>query len=454
MNEIKPQPGPQSAFLSSTADIVIYGGSAGGGKSYGLLLDPLRHYNNPQFGGVIFRRTSVQIRNQGGLWDESMTLYPQLKAIPREFRLQWTFPSGMAMTFANLEYDKDVFNYQGAQIPWIGFDELTHFSETQFFYMLSRNRSAAGVKSRIRATCNPDPDSFVRKLIDWWIGEDGLPIQERSGKLRWFIRVNDAMVWGDSPEEIYNIYGKDASIQPKSITFIPSKLEDNKILMNKDPGYMANLLALSRVDRMRLKDGNWNVRASAGTLFRREWFKIVDAIPSGWIQVMRYWDRAATAPNETNKDPDWTRGLKLYKYPNGTYCVGDLKSTRDTPGKVETLIKNVASQDGQSVLIQSQQDPGSAGVSESEHFIKMLSGFIVRTETISKDKVTRSKPVSAQCEAGNVLILRSPWNEEFLREVENFPDGAHDDIVDVFSGSFNALAQRGLSSVDAYWGLR
>lgn len=446
--KIGPQEGPQTVFIASAADIVIYGGAAGGGKSFGLLLDPLRHYNIKQFGGVIFRRTSVQVRNEGGLWDESMQLYPLFQARPREAVLEWKFPSGMSMSFANLEHEKDVLNYQGAQIPWIGFDELTHFSENQFFYMLSRNRSTSGVKPRIRATCNPDPDSWVKTFIRWWLDDDGrFPIPERSGVLRWFIRINDQIVWADTPEEIHERYGRGPEIQPKSATFIAAKLEDNKILMSKDPAYMGNLLALNRVDRARLKDGDWNARATAGSLFQREWFPVVDAVPSGWIKAIRFWDRAATKPNETNKDPDWTRGLKLYKYPNGQFCVVDLKGTRDTPHKVEDLIKNTASHDTVSVKIASQQDPGSAGVSEAHNFVSMLAGYEVSTAPSSKDKVTRAKPVSAQCEVGNVLVLRAAWNNEFFTELENFPDGTHDDIVDVLSGAFNELSG-GISLAD------
>lgn len=444
---IKPQAGPQSQFIACRADIAIYGGAAGGGKSYGLLIDPLRHYKNPNFGGIIFRRTSVQVRNEGALWDESMAIYPHFKAKPREATLEWRFPLGMSMGFGHLEYEKDVFNWQGSQVPWIGFDELTHFSMSQFFYLLSRNRSTSGVKPRIRCTCNPDPDSWVRGFIDWWIGEDGFPIKERSGKLRYFIRVNDEIIWADSKEEIFLIYGDGPEIQPKSVTFIAAKLEDNQILMKSDPAYLGNLLALNRVDRMRLKDGNWNVRASAGMVFKREWFPVVDQIPGGWIQAMRFWDRAATKPSETNKDPDYTRGLKLYKYPDGTFVVADLKSVRDTPGQVETLVKNVASHDTYAVRIMSQQDPGSAGVSEAEHFIKMLAGFDVQVMTTSKDKLTRAKPVSAQSEWGNIKVLRAPWNEEFFNELENFPEGAHDDIVDVLSGAFNELSG-GMSLAD------
>lgn len=438
--ELKPQPGPQTTFTGSSADIVIYGGAAGGGKSFGLLIDPLRHFQNKDFGGVIFRRTAVQVRNEGGLWDESMKLYPLFRAKPRESLLEWKFPSGMAMSFGNLEHEKDVLNYQGAQIPWIGFDELTHFTETQFFYMLSRNRSTSGVRARIRATCNPDPDSWVKRFIRWWLDDDGrFPIPSRSGSIRWFIRLNDEIIWSDTPEQIHAQYGYGSEIIPKSVTFISAKLEDNKILMSRDPGYLGNLLAMNRVDRARLKDGDWNARASAGSLFKREWFPVVDSVPGGWIQAIRFWDRAATKPNETNKNPDWTRGLKMYKYADGTFCVVDLKSAQDTPGQIETLVKNVASHDGPTVKIMSQQDPGSAGVSEAEHFIRLLSGYDVHVETISKDKVTRAKPVSAQSEWGNVRVLRAPWNESFFTELENFPEGAHDDIVDVLSGAFNEL---------------
>lgn len=447
---IKPQPGPQSMFIASQADIAIYGGAAGGGKTFGLLLDPLRHHDNKNFGGTIFRKTAVQVRNEGGLWDESMTFYPLLGARPKESRLEWIFPQGMGLGFSYLEYDKDVLNFQGSQIPWMGFDELTHFSQQQFFYMLTRNRSAvAGVKPRVRATCNPDPDSWVRKFIDWWIDEQGFPIPERSGKLRWFVRLNDNFIWGNTKEEIHAQYGNGPEIQPKSVTFIPSKLQDNKILMQKDPSYLANLLAQNRVDRMRLLEGNWNVRAAAGMLFQRTWFPVIDAIPNGWTQTIRFWDRAATKPSDTNADPDWTRGLKLYKYANGNCIVADLRSMRDTPGRIENLILTTATHDGRATEIMSQQDPGSAGVAEAEYFIRMLAGYNVHVMTTNKDKITRAKPVSAQCEAGNISVLRAPWNEDFFSELENFPEAAHDDIVDVFSGAFNALTG-GRSLADAY----
>ena len=196
VRKISFQKGFQGDFLSSPADILIGGGAAGGGKTYALLLDPSRYFGNPRFGGVIFRRTTPQIRNEGGLWDTSVELYSPIGGVPKESSLKWKFPWGSKMTFTHIEYDKDVLSHQGAQYPYIGFDELTHFTKKQFFYLLTRNRSAHGIKPCIRATCNPDPDSWVAEFISWWIDqESGFPIPERNGVLRYFISDSGHLVW-------------------------------------------------------------------------------------------------------------------------------------------------------------------------------------------------------------------------------------------------------------------
>ena len=167
-----------------------------------MLLECLRWINNPQYQAVIFRRTSTQVRNPGGLWDTSVTIYPLAGGYPRESALEWVFPSGAKIRFAHMEHDKNRFDWQGSQIPLIGFDEVSHFSWEQFVYMYSRNRSTSGVPGYIRCTTNPDPDSWVRRMIDWWIGEDGYPIQERSGVIRWFVIINDKTEWGDTKNEL------------------------------------------------------------------------------------------------------------------------------------------------------------------------------------------------------------------------------------------------------------
>src|SRR5258708_3646798 len=128
-------------FLSSPADVVIFGGAAGGGKSFGLLLEALRHIDNPGYGAVIFRRTYPEIMNEGGLWDGSSEIYPLVDGKSTESPPEWTFKSGAKIRFAHMQHDKDRYSWQGSQICMLGFDELTHFTKKQFFYMLSRNRS-------------------------------------------------------------------------------------------------------------------------------------------------------------------------------------------------------------------------------------------------------------------------------------------------------------------------
>ena len=139
MDGIRPQPGAQERFLSSVADIAIYGGAAGGGKSFALLMEPLRHIGNKHFGGVIFRRTSPQITNEVALWDEAGKLYPLVYGEPRIGSLEYRFPIGASVSFRHLQHEDTIYDWQGAQVPFIGFDELTHFTKRQFFYMLSRN---------------------------------------------------------------------------------------------------------------------------------------------------------------------------------------------------------------------------------------------------------------------------------------------------------------------------
>lgn len=432
--EIKAQPGPQSAFLSTSADIAIYGGSAGGGKSFGLLLETLRHSHNPNFGAVIFRKTTPEIKGEGGLWDESEKLYPLIGGRGSRHNLKWAFPSGSKVTFSHMENDSDRFRWQGQQIPLIGFDELTHFSETVFWYMLSRNRSLCGVKPYIRATCNPDADSFVAKLISWWIDpETGYAIPERSGVIRWFARADgENLVWGDTKEEIVADYPE---ASPQSLTFIRSNIFDNKILMEKDPNYLSKLKNLQKVERERLLHGNWKIRPAAGMYFKREFFEIVDAAPKERAVCCRYWDRAGTKKKVGN-DPAWTAGVKVSRDKRGIFYVEDVRRMRESPHTVEQAMINTAKQDGINTMVAYMQDPGSAGLGEAQATARALAGFIVKYAVATGDKETRAKPASCQAEAGNMKIVRGPWNDDFLTELENFPDSPKKDQVDGLSGAF------------------
>ncbi len=279
--EIRPQKGFQERFLSTKADIAIGGGSAGGGKTFALLLESLRHVGNSGYGGVIFRRTTPQIMNVGGLWDCSMELYTLLRAEPKSTTLEWRFPSGAGLKFSHIEYEKDVKNYQGAQITFIGFDELTHFTERQFFYLLTRNRSMCGIRPYVRASCNPDPDSWVAALIEWWIDQEtGFPIPERDGVLRYFIKDGENYIWGNSKDEVVKLAPhilknpkfKNINVHTliKSVTFIRGDVYGNKLLLERDPAYLANLLSQDAATKAQLLDGNWKIRQDGLSLCNYE----------------------------------------------------------------------------------------------------------------------------------------------------------------------------------------
>ena len=425
--EIRPQPGPQEAFAATTADVAIYGGAAGGGKSWALVFEAARNVKVQGYAAILFRRTSPEITGGGSIWEESTKLYPFLGGRSRENYLDWRFASGARIEFSHLQHAKDVYRHQSKQYALICFDELTHFEESQFWYLFSRNRTLCGVRPYIRAATNPDPDSWVRRLIDWWIGEDGFPIPERSGVLRWFVRVGDDLVWSSDPDELR---AKHPGLPCLSLTFIPAKLEDNPILEKADPDYRGKLLVLDRVQRERLLGGNWNIRAAAGLYFQRSFFEIVEAAPAETVWRGRGWDLAATKPSAQNPDPDWSAGMRWAKSQQGIYFLEHAERFRDGPDGVERRLVNTTRSDGKKCRVCMWQDPGQAGKDQAQRYVKLLSGFVVRVHRAAKDKVSYAESWSAQAERGNVKIVAGHWNEPFFVEAEAFPDGAHDDQID------------------------
>lgn len=455
-NILGPQAGPQTMFMASSADIVIYGGAAGGGKTYALLLEALRHKDVKGFGGVIFRKNFTQITAEGGLWDASNKIFSQVPdAHSRKTpKYHWRFYSGAKLHFAHLDREEDLQAWQGTEIAYLGFDELTHFTKHQFLYMLSRNRSTCGVKPYVRCTCNPDSDSWVAEFISWWIDQDtGYPIRERSGIVRYMCVLNNVIRWGDSPEELekeYNIPSTDC----KSVTFIASRLEDNKILMQSDPSYLSNLKAMTEVDMERLLYGNWKIKAQAGRFFKRTQIPVdgyLTQIPDDVLYWCRAWDLAATDEDE-NGDADYTAGVLIGRRKNGRFIVADVINQQIKAGDVEKLIQMTAISDrnkyGYNYRVRLPQDPGAAGKIVAKQYLNNLSGFDVKKESVSGGKQLRATPFAAQWQNGFIDILVAPWNEDYFSQLESFPESKHDDMVDASSDAFNELTD-GNFDIDA-----
>ena len=251
----RPNPGPQTDFLAASEREVLFGGSAGGGKSFSLLADPLRYFSNPAFSGLLLRRTNDELRQ---LVSESQELYT--KAYPgakwQEKKSQWTFPSGARLWMTYLERPEDVMRYQGQAFCWIGWDELTqHPTSYSYLYMLSRLRTTdPALPLCVRATTNPGSSGhgWVKKMfID--------PAPEGQAFDATDLDTGKVLRYPDSHEK-----AGQALFQRR---FIPSKLSDNPYLA-EDGQYEANLLSLPENQRRQLLEGDWTV--SDGAAFS-EW---------------------------------------------------------------------------------------------------------------------------------------------------------------------------------------
>ncbi|MCM1059455.1 MAG: phage terminase large subunit [Eubacterium sp.] len=442
---IRPQKGPQERFLSTSANIAVYGGAAGGGKTFALLMEPLRYINVQDYRAVIFRRNYTQISVSGGLWDESVSIYSGIKGAvsSKSPKYHWTFAKRATLYFDYLGRDEDVQDWQGSQITFIGFDELTHFTERQFFYMLSRNRSTCGVEPYVRATCNPDADSWVAKLIEWWIDQEtGYPIKERSGKIRYMARHNETIVWGDTREELIEQGIKPSSI--KSFTFIASTLQDNQVLMQLDPSYLANLEALPLVERERLLYGNWKIKSAAGLFFNRNQVgNMLPVVPRDVTTFVRAWDLAATSETEGG-EPAYTAGVLMGRRADGRFIVIDVINVRQSAGEVRALIKRTAITDNAiygNVKVRLPQDPGQAGKAQAQSFALLLAGLNFRILPVTGSKETRAEPAAAQWQAGNFDVVVADWNDEYFSQLESFPSSKFKDMVDATSDAFSELVQ-------------
>lgn len=429
---IAPQSGPQEDFCRCSADIAIYGGQAFGGKSVAELLEGQRHADDGTYRGVIFRRNYNAIIEGGGLWDTSEQIYVHTGGVGVRGKTEWVWPSGARLKFNHLAEESTIYEHQGSAYVFLGFDELTHFTKKQFFYLLTRNRPPSGcyLKPYCRATCNAEPGWVADLIAWWWDPETGYPIPERSGVVRYFTVEDTEIIWVSKDYRDIN------GMPPKSFTFIMSTIDDNPFGNVADPHYRSNLQAQDRVTRERLLKGNWLI-AEGGNMFDPTWFGVVDDYPRD-MRIVRYWDFAASEVKEKDKnDPDWTAGAKC-GVKNGVFYIIDVPAFREAPGKTEQLIRNIAEQDGTAIEVWWEEEKGSSGKYASAYMQKIFSGYECHPDPVAGSKVERAKPWSAWAEHGKVKLVRGEWNRKFLQWASKFPDGKRD-MIDSVSGCFKVL---------------
>lgn len=441
----------------------------------------MQYVDCPYWRGVIFRRTQPELRDPGGLYDEATDLYMSL---PIEHRpttksqdLSFTFPSGAVLKLAGMEHDKDRMRWHGSQLTFVAWDELCTFSDIQYWYLMSRLRSKSKYPTMVRATMNPDPDSFVCDIINWYIDQEtGFPIEERAGVIRWYIRKDGELVWGDSEQELIDKYGKDT--RPVSFSFIPAKIYDNPVVLKNNPQYLADLESLKRVDRDRLLHGSWTAREESSGYFKRDWLIKETRIPNNALST-RCWDKSSSEVSEKESRPDYTASIKMYKDNNGEFWITgeydpehnfdpvdkDLYGKfRHRPGARDSIIEKQAEYDGKDTIILLPQDPGAAGKTEYIESAKKLInlGFIVKKDpgVTTQSKLQKFLPFSAACENQLVHIVESTFVnkhtlELFYKELESFDltqkvrstRARKDDMVDVCSGNFNFLSAEKITPI-------
>lgn len=454
---ITPNPGPQERFLRCEADICIFGGAAGGSKTWALLLDGMRGVGDPNFRDIIFRRKMPNITNPGGLWDEAKKLFGQLSVELLESpRPRALWPSGATTTFSHLVHESNKEDHKGGQYTRVAFDELTEFEESQFWYLLSRLRSPGSqFKPWARATTNPEYGSWVHRLIEWWIDPDtGYPIPERDGVLRYFIRDGNSLKWVDAS------YRDEDGDAPMSLTFIASKLEDNLAMMASKEGaeYRRMLKTLDEVERAKLKDGNWLARVTGG-IFENHRIDRQGVMPSEVpddLRMIRYWDLADTEPHEKNPDPDDTSSAKgaLHIGADGSETLYLFDSTADQleGSKKRAMMRRAAEDDGVEVEIHIEEEGGSSGKEVLRDYkTTHLAGFNVNGDRPTGSKTVRAGRWKPLAEEGRVVLVRNEdgtrgeWIDALVDQIDGFDgtktSGKKRDRVDAVSGLY-AVAKK------------
>lgn len=495
--------GPQYFAYSSTADIIGFGGAAGGGKSFFAYTKPwIRGWTDePTWQGVYFRCSLPDLRRS--VWRHARVFGQRVGAGVRNQPLQLTAPSGAALDFFGIERLGDIEEkFDGAELPYVVFDEAQHYEEACPRFFFTRQRSIAGCRSQLVLTFNPGGrgHSWLFRWFAPWLDPAFKSPAKRYEKRYFF----DS--WDDRGEPVFQWTTPDGQLVrpdsppptpgqlPRSITFIGARLEDNPALTEADPTYENRMRGTDRVTYEQKRHGNFLIRHTIGTTFSRDMFRIVTGrVPESLVRRrIRFWDRAGTegAGDHTSgvlmallNDP--ATGAPLYviedvislqwsvdKVVDLMFAIAGAAEARtrleqklraagqwNSPKSVLTLVNTPTGwalpKDPPGTILAQEVPPSDAGLEQVANFLKearrlgLQARALHTSERGSKkgDGVNiahRMQPLAVDAQNGRVQLLAGPWNARFLDRMQSFDGkdngGLPDDDPDAATGAHQLLA--------------
>ncbi len=453
---VRPLSKKQEIYLNDTKnDIIVWGGSAGSGKSEVSLIDLLiSGYEDKDFRAMIIRKTKEVMKNAGSIWDTAQELYAAFGIKPRGTAMDFIFKSGAFLKMGALERPQDKHKYQGAQVTRFLCDEAQQLSEEGVLYLISRLRSKSKARHQIKLTCNPEKNSY---LCNWlvkggYLDDKGYAVPEMDGVTTYMAEVAGEVEFKASLQDFIDEYGDEfvKELEPQKFVFYSASVYDNPWIRKNLPSYIGKLKNLPRVERMKLYEGCWFADVGGGNLFKEEWVTMVDAheVPKK-LRRVRSWDKAGTKPNPNYRDPDWTVGTKGCLDEDGNLWIEDIVRFRDRPAIVQQTIEKTAQHDGKDVLVTIPKDVGASGKEASDNAKSrlMLKGFNCKIINTRKGKEVRFEPVSILAQERKIFVVRALWNKAFFEELESLDfksrqSGLHDDQADTLSDLLATLIQR------------